>query len=124
MSSAAGSRVFSVEVFPPKTEQGIGRLDREFAQLASLSPAYVSVTCAAGPEASERTYRTVVWLRERTFPPQKYRRGRRVEPKARVRSLDEKFGDFRNLRVNQKTIAFEPPPGHRQFVDTLIGNLH
>ena len=65
MSSAAGSRVFSVEVFPPKTEQGIGRLEREFAQLASLSPAYVSVTCAAGPEASERTYRTVVWLRER-----------------------------------------------------------
>jgi methylenetetrahydrofolate reductase (NADPH) len=65
MSSAVDSRAFSVEVFPPKTEQGIDRLEREFAHLASLSPAYVSVTCAAGPEASERTYRNVVWLRER-----------------------------------------------------------
>jgi methylenetetrahydrofolate reductase (NADH) len=65
MPGAAGPRVFSVEVFPPKTEQGTDRLERELAQLAGLSPAFVSVTCAAGPEASERTYRSVVWLRER-----------------------------------------------------------
>ena len=61
----AGPREFSVEVFPPKTDQGVERLERELAQLASLCPAYVSVTCAAGPEASERTHRTVTWIRAR-----------------------------------------------------------
>jgi methylenetetrahydrofolate reductase (NADPH) len=64
-SPAAPARVFSVEVFPPRTEPGIDRLGRELARLADLGPAYVSVTCADGPEASERTYRTVAWLRAR-----------------------------------------------------------
>lgn len=68
MAGAASPRVFSVEVFPPKTEQGIDRLERELAHLAGLSPAYVSVTCAADPDASERTYRSAVWLRERLGP--------------------------------------------------------
>jgi methylenetetrahydrofolate reductase (NADPH) len=63
--AAPAPGVFSLEVFPPKTEQGIARLERELTQLAVLSPAYVSVTCTTGPEASDRTYRTVVWLRER-----------------------------------------------------------
>jgi methylenetetrahydrofolate reductase (NADPH) len=61
----ASSRVFSLEIFPPKTHQGLERLQGELAQLASLSAAYVSVTCPAGLDASERTYRTVVWTRER-----------------------------------------------------------
>ena len=58
-------RVFSVEIFPPRTEQGVERLERELARLADLGPGYVSVTCAADPGASERTYRTVCWARER-----------------------------------------------------------
>ena len=62
---AASPGVFSIEVFPPRTDQGIERLERELATLAALEPAYVSVTCADGPEAKERTYRTVVWLRAR-----------------------------------------------------------
>lgn len=61
----AAASVFSLEVFPPKTEEGIARLERELAGLAALSPAYVSVTNAAGPAASDRTSRAVVWLRER-----------------------------------------------------------
>ena len=57
--------VFSVEVFPPKTDEGVARLEREFARLACLSPAYVSVTGAVGCEAAERTYRSVVRVCER-----------------------------------------------------------
>jgi methylenetetrahydrofolate reductase (NADPH) len=60
--------VCSVEVFPPRTSQGIERLERELPQLAGLGPAYVSVTCTDGPGASERTYRTSAWLRERLGP--------------------------------------------------------
>jgi methylenetetrahydrofolate reductase (NADPH) len=62
---ATSPGIFSVEVFPPRTDQGIERLARELDALAELGPAYVSVTCADGPEARERTYRTVVWLRAR-----------------------------------------------------------
>jgi methylenetetrahydrofolate reductase (NADPH) len=57
--------IFSLEVFPPKTAQGLARLDQELTRLARLGPSYVSVTCPAGAEASDRTYRTVVWLRGR-----------------------------------------------------------
>jgi methylenetetrahydrofolate reductase (NADPH) len=57
--------VFSVEVFPPKTDEGVERLDAELARLACLSPAYVSVTSAVGAEAGDRTYRTVARVRER-----------------------------------------------------------
>jgi methylenetetrahydrofolate reductase (NADPH) len=62
--SAAPSTV-SLEVFPPKTEQGIARLEGDLTRLAMLSPAYISVTGAVGPEASERTYHMVARLRER-----------------------------------------------------------
>ncbi len=58
-------RTFSVEIFPPKTAPGVERLERELAQLASLAPAYLSVTCAPDPEAGDRTYRTVAWVRDR-----------------------------------------------------------
>jgi methylenetetrahydrofolate reductase (NADH) len=61
----AAPRVFSVEVFPPKTDEGTDRLERELGRLARLSPAYVSVTSGAGPEAGERTCRTVVRVRAR-----------------------------------------------------------
>jgi methylenetetrahydrofolate reductase (NADPH) len=64
-SAAAPAEVFSVEIFPPRTDQGVERLARELTQLASLAPAYISVTSAAGSEASDRTRRTVAWVRER-----------------------------------------------------------
>jgi methylenetetrahydrofolate reductase (NADPH) len=64
-ADVAAARVFSLEVFPPKTQVGIGRLGDELTRLAELWPGYISVTSAAGPQASERTYRTVLWLRQR-----------------------------------------------------------
>jgi methylenetetrahydrofolate reductase (NADPH) len=65
---AALPRCFSLEVFPPRTEQGVDRLGRELARLAGLGPAYVSVACTDGPEASERTCRTLAWVGERLGP--------------------------------------------------------
>lgn len=59
------SAVFSLEIFPPRTPEGLERLEAELTQLACLAPAYVSVACPAGPEASERTHRTVAWARAR-----------------------------------------------------------
>lgn len=64
-NAPASSRIFSVEIFPPKTDQGIQRLEHELGQLATLAPAYVSVTCPPGPGASDRTCRMILWIRER-----------------------------------------------------------
>lgn len=46
--------VFSFEVFPPKKSHGIETLETTFAELAALSPDYISVTLGAGGNASLR----------------------------------------------------------------------
>jgi methylenetetrahydrofolate reductase (NADPH) len=53
----------SVEVFPPKTPDGLARLRATCARLAALRPAYLSVTCPPGAGGADRTYETVTALR-------------------------------------------------------------
>jgi methylenetetrahydrofolate reductase (NADPH) len=53
----------SVEVFPPKTPEGLAQLCRACNGLATLQPAFVSVTCRPGPGARDRTYETVRAIR-------------------------------------------------------------
>lgn len=54
---------YSVELFPPKTPEGMEKLKLEIAQLNSASPGYFSVTYGAGGSTRERTFETVDWLR-------------------------------------------------------------
>jgi methylenetetrahydrofolate reductase (NADPH) len=49
------SRVFSFELFPPQTPEGIEKLRITRKQLAQLNPAYFSVTYGAGGTTRERT---------------------------------------------------------------------
>jgi methylenetetrahydrofolate reductase (NADPH) len=53
----------SVEVFPPKTPEGLSQLCGACKGLATLQPAFVSVTCRPGPGARDRTYETVKAVR-------------------------------------------------------------
>jgi methylenetetrahydrofolate reductase (NADPH) len=53
----------SVEVFPPKTPEGLAQLCRACDGLAALRPKFVSVTCRPGPGARDRTYETVKAVR-------------------------------------------------------------
>jgi len=55
----AGRKLFSFELFPPKTEAGRLALERTIRDLAELSPAFVSVTYGAGGSTRERTHATV-----------------------------------------------------------------
>jgi methylenetetrahydrofolate reductase (NADPH) len=48
-------RTFSIEIFPPKTEQGMASLQESLGELASLKPDFVSVTYGAGGSSRERT---------------------------------------------------------------------
>jgi methylenetetrahydrofolate reductase (NADPH) len=54
---------YSVELFPPKTPEGMEKLKGEIALLDSVSPGYFSVTYGAGGSTRERTFETVDWLR-------------------------------------------------------------
>lgn len=47
--------VFSVEFFPPKTEEGARQILRTAKKLQSLSPDYASITYGAGGSTRERT---------------------------------------------------------------------
>ncbi len=59
--------VYSIELFPPKTPEGMARLKEEIKQLAPLGPAYFSVTYGAGGSTREGTFETVAWLHEQGF---------------------------------------------------------
>ncbi len=58
-------KIFSVELFPPRTEQGFEKLTTTIAELSTLKPLYFSVTYGAGGSTQERTFQTIDWLRER-----------------------------------------------------------
>jgi methylenetetrahydrofolate reductase (NADPH) len=57
-------KTFSIELFPPRTEQGFEKLTVTIAELSTLKPLYFSVTYGAGGSTRERTFQTVDWLRE------------------------------------------------------------
>ena len=57
-------KTFSVELFPPRTEQGFQKLTATIAELSTLKPLYFSVTYGAGGSTQERTFQTIDWLRE------------------------------------------------------------
>ena len=56
----------SFEVFPPKTEAGLGRLRDELAELAPFQPDFISVTYGAGGSTRDTTLGIVERLRRTT----------------------------------------------------------
>jgi methylenetetrahydrofolate reductase (NADPH) len=55
-------KVFSFELFPPKTDAGQIALERTIRDLAELQPAYVSVTYGAGGSTRAKTVELVEWI--------------------------------------------------------------
>lgn len=62
-------RVFSFEFFPPRTPEAVGRLQTTRDKLAQLKPDYFSVTFGAGGSTREKTFETVLEIRETTGIP-------------------------------------------------------
>ncbi len=56
--------VFSFEFFPPKTRDGVIKLETTSQILAGLKPRFFSVTFGAGGSTRDRTFETVVDLHE------------------------------------------------------------
>ena len=55
--------VYSCELFPPKTDDGMAKLQVAVADLQALGPRFFSVTYGAGGSTRDRTFATVDWLR-------------------------------------------------------------
>lgn len=54
---------FSFELFPPKTNEGMKKLQIAARKMAEVNPLYFSVTYGAGGSTRDRTLETVDWLR-------------------------------------------------------------
>ena len=60
----AREKLFSLELFPPRTPEGVEKLRAARRQLAQLSPAFFSVTFGAGGSTREGTLATVLEIRD------------------------------------------------------------
>lgn len=56
--------IFSIEFFPPKTPEGKAKLRKTREALASLHPAYISVTYGAGGSTQQGTLDTVIEIQQ------------------------------------------------------------
>ncbi len=65
MESSLPQRVFSFEFFPPKTTEGVEKLEHTQRQLAQLKPAFFSVTYGAGGTTQDRTLETVIAIQKK-----------------------------------------------------------
>ncbi|WP_260294291.1 methylenetetrahydrofolate reductase [NAD(P)H] [Sedimenticola hydrogenitrophicus] len=61
-SQQTKQKLFSFELFPPKTEEGMEKLKTQVKKLARVNPLYVSVTFGAGGSTQHRTVQSVEWL--------------------------------------------------------------
>jgi methylenetetrahydrofolate reductase (NADPH) len=60
-------QTFSFELFPPKTDEGMAKLQLTVRKLAEVDPLYFSVTYGAGGSTRDRTLETVDWLRSESI---------------------------------------------------------
>ena len=62
------ARTFSIELFPPATQEGLERLRLVRAQLAQLNPAFFSVTYGAGGSTRDRSLEVVREIQKEGLP--------------------------------------------------------
>jgi methylenetetrahydrofolate reductase (NADPH) len=80
------SRLFSIEFFPPNTQEGVEKLRAVRAQLAPLSPAFFSVTHGAGGSTRDRTVSTVLEIQ-----------GERLQAAPHISSIGSTHDSIREL---------------------------
>ena len=63
-----GKPLYSIEFFPPKTQEGVDKLRAARRELARAKPAFFSVTFGAGGSTREGTLATVLEIRDEGLP--------------------------------------------------------
>ncbi|MFN0061219.1 MAG: methylenetetrahydrofolate reductase [NAD(P)H] [Myxococcaceae bacterium] len=113
---------FSFEFFPPKTDEGVGRLLEALDELSPLSPGFVSVTYGAGGSTRSRTLDLVRQIRQRSG----------IEAMAHLTCVghtrDELAGTVDALAKmgveNVLALRGDPPAGTPRFEPTPGGFTH
>ncbi len=109
-----GKTVFSLEFFPPKTEEGARQILRTANKLKELSPDYASITYGAGGSTRERTLEYGELLRDIfsfEIMPHLTCFG---HSKGEIASILERYSSS-NLK-NVMALRGDPPRGETQFV--------
>ena len=117
-----GKTVFSVEFFPPKTEEGARQILRTAKKLQALSPDYASITYGAGGSTRERTLEYGELLRdifEFEMMPHLTCFG---HSKDEIASILQRFASsgFKNVMA----LRGDPPKGETTFVPHPNGFKH
>jgi methylenetetrahydrofolate reductase (NADPH) len=106
---------FSFEFFPPRTDEGMVRLENVASQLAELNPRFFSVTYGAGGSTRENTRDTVIRIHQASGIP--------VAPHLSCigstrESLREILDDYIALNIRHiVALRGDPPSGTRDFGD-------
>ena len=100
---------FSIEFFPPKTDEGVERLFRELEALKRLEPAFCSVTYGAGGSTQETTLGIVKRIKRETGIEVMCHLTIVNQPESKVRAVLEDLwaNDIHNLIA----LAGDPPGG-------------
>ena len=119
---ASGKTVFSVEFFPPKTEEGARQILRTANRLRALAPDYASITYGAGGSTRERTLEYGELLREIfgfEIMPHLTCFGHSKDEIAAILARFEQ-GGFRNIMA----LRGDPPKGEAAFTPNPDGFAH
>ncbi len=119
---SSGKPCFSFEFFPPKNEEGMGRLFETIADLRPYQPAYVSVTYGAGGSTRELTVELVTKIKDDIG----------LDAMAHltcVGATREQLGEVLQLLraagiENVLPLRGDPPQGQESFVATQGGFAH
>ena len=114
-----GRKVFSFELFPPKTDVGLRTLERTIGDLAELDPAYVSVTYGAGGSTRDKTLDIVQWIQREAH----------LTAMAHLTCVGATQADLADVvdRLvdagieNIMALRGDPPAGQETFVQTVGG---
>ncbi len=118
----SGKTVFSIEFFPPKTEEGARQILRTANKLKNLSPNYASITYGAGGSTRERTLEYGELLRDIfdfEIMPHLTCFG---NSKDEIASILERFSSsgFKNIMA----LRGDPPKGETEFIPHPEGFKH
>jgi methylenetetrahydrofolate reductase (NADPH) len=110
---------FSFEFFPPKSDEGLGKLFESIAELATLKPAYASVTYGAGGSTREHTHNLVVRIQQETNLTVVSHLTCVGHAKAEIRTILERYQQ--SGVENILALRGDPPKGKPDFVQPADG---